>query len=268
METRRKQPKKPKIVTKPYLTGTPVDKHFVKSALKLFGGMIGAAFLFLIAGAVLLVENAVVRIALNSLAMLVVYALFFVSGMSTGTAAVNLGEMLHTRRESGRDVSAAEQSLCYHPLKGFLVGLTGAIPFFVCAVLLALTAQLHLTGLSPLPSWVSGLQGREEITDALAYYAAVPGVTLEDIVRMPIRMALMPLVGMIGSENAAGLLLLERVSPVLMLIPGLCYGTGYTRGVSARTQVHTSIAANNRKRARREKKQLKARAARKSEQLN
>lgn len=268
MEIKRKQPKKPKIVTKPYLTGAPADKHLLMDALKIFGGMVGAAVLFLVAGAVLMLENAFLRILLNSLALVLVYFMFALSGMSKGTAAVSLGEMLHVRRDNGREIPAAEQALCYHPLKGFITGLCGAVPFFVCAVILALTAKEHLTGLSGLPTWVTGLQGHEEITDALAYYSTTTAMSLESIVRMPIRMVLMPLVAMIGSDNAAGILLMERVSPVLMLIPGLCYGVGYTRGVSARTQVHTSIAANNRKRAKREKKQLKARAERKPEQLN
>ena len=278
METKRKQHKKPRIVKKPYLTGTPMDRKTLVDALKFFGCQLAMAMIFVIAGAIMLVENLTIRVILNSSILLLAYVMFYYMGMNKGTAAVNLGEMLYTRKENGRPVPQAEQSLCYHPLKGYITALMGVIPFFACALLLALTAQKQYTGLSALPSWISSLTTREEITDPLAYYAVQQSLSLESIVRMPIRMALMPLVGMVGAENTDGLLLVERISPVLMLLPALAMGFGYTRGVSVRTQVHTSIAANNRKRAKRNKKkqpglylqpkQPKARPERKVNELN
>ena len=75
-------------------------------------------------------------------------------------------------------------------------------------------------------------------------------------------------VNLVTPENAESLLLLERLSPLLVLIPGLCYGWGYTRGVNERSRVHTSIAAGNRRRARKEAKARKARAASTPKQLN
>lgn len=269
MEKTRKQPKKPRIVTKPYLTGSPIDRHLVTDALKIFSAYIGTAILFLVAGALLMMDNMFLRVALNLAAMVVVYAMFYVSGVSKGTAAVNMGEMLYVRKEHGRDVPAKELACCYHPYKGFIVGLLGATPLLICGLLLAFTAQQQLTGLSALPSWISAMEGREEITDALAFYQTTNTMTLETIVRMPIRMALMPLVSIVGSENTAGLLVLERLSALILLIPPVCYGFGYTRGIAARTKVHTSIAANNRKRRKKEKKQQQLRMERKeSNQLN
>lgn len=278
METKRKQPKKPRIVRKPYLTGTPVDKKTLSEALKFFGCMIAMAMLFVVAGAVMMVENTFLRIVLNSAAMLLPYIMFYYNGMSKGTIAVNLGEMLHVRQENGRTIPADEQKLCYHPLKGFISALLGTIPFVVCAVILALTAQKQLTGLSSLPTWIASMSTREEIADPLAFYFAQSSISLESIVRMPVRMLLMPLVGMVGTENTEGLLLVERLSPILLLLPALAMGFGYTRGIDVRTQVHTSIAANNRKRAKRNKKkqsglslqpkQPKARPERKVNELN
>ena len=280
MEIKRKQPKKPKIVTKPYLTGTPVDGKTALDALKFFCGMLVMALLFLLAGALLIVENMFLRTVLNLGVMVISYAAFYMMGVSKGTAAVTLGEMLHVRKENGRSVTAKEQAACYHPLKGLIPALIGDLPFIICGVLLALTAKEQFTNLGALPGWVSAMTTREEIMDPLAFYSVAHPVELETIVRMPIRMLLMPLVGLAGTENTSALLMIERLSPLLLLLPPAAYGFGYTRGVSVRTQVHTSIAANNRKRAKRDKKkrgqgglqmqpkQPKPRAERKVNELN
>jgi hypothetical protein len=70
-----------------------------------------------------------------------------------------------------------------------------------------------------------------------------------------------------AASNGA-MLTLERVSPLLVLLPALVHGIGYLRGPSVRSRMHSSIAANNRKRARREKKQRELRLKPKQEHLN
>ena len=57
------------------------------------------------------------------------------------------------------------------------------------------------------------------------------------------------------------LLLLERFSPLIVLLPACAYGTGYLQGRKERTKIHTGIAESNRQRVRREKKARKARMA-------
>ena len=86
--------------------------------------------------------------------------------------------------------------------------------------------------------------------------------------RVVVRMLIMPFVNMVGATNADGLLTLERLSVLPMLLPALCYGVGYQQGVRVRTRVHTDIATGKRKRARKAKKQQRARAAKGPEQLN
>ena len=94
-------------------------------------------------------------------------------------------------------------------------------------------------------------------------------MTLTAFCRIVIRMLLMPLVAIVGTTNFDGLLLLERISPVLVLIPAVVYGWGYSRGPQVRARVHTSIAASKRKRARKEKRMQRERRMRNEpEQLN
>ena len=70
-------------------------------------------------------------------------------------------------------------------------------------------------------------------------------------------------------QGRSGMLLLERLSPILVLLPALAYGLGYTRGPAQRSRILTGIAEGVRKQKRREKKERKARhSSRGPEQLN
>jgi len=160
--------------------------------------------------------------------------------------------------------------VCFHPLKGYLNALLGMIPFLICAIWLALIAQRQYPGAGTLPSWLDSYQDREEIMAPLASYTQTNGPGVEDILRLIVRIAVMPFVNMIGAENRDGLLLLERLSPLILLLPVIAYGTGYLQGVREREKILTGIAESERKRVRKEKKERKRRAAesREPEQLN
>ena len=172
------------------------------------------------------------------------------------------------RQEAGREVNPEDRRSCYHPLKGYIIGLLGSVPCVICCLLLAATAQRVVSGIGALPSWLSSLQRREEIGGALAFYSQTSPMQLEDMMRVVVRMCIMPFVNMVGAANADGLLTLERLSALPMLLPALFYGVGYQQGVRVRIQVHTDIATGKRKRARKAKKQQRARAAKGPEQLN
>lgn len=269
MEQKHKAAKKPKIVTKPYLQGRMLDQHLLSGSLKFLGAQAMMAFLFLLLSTLLMVSNRVLSLILNGVILCACYLLFYNSGAGKGEADVTLGETLYMRRENGHTVTQEETRGCYHKLKGFARGFVGTLPLLVCAILLACTAQAQMTGLSSLPSWLTTYENRAEIGDALAYYHAAEGMGLEGIMRIVIRMCIMPMVSMVGTSNTQGLLLLERLSPVAVLLPAVAYGLGYTQGPKLRTKVHTNIASNDRKRVKREKKQQQERAKRNTpEQLN
>ena len=243
--------KKLKKVTKPYLTGSVVDGHSVKAALSNLGMMVAMMILFLLLGSALSFDQAWLNYLLNGALLLVAYSIFYFSGISSGSSAVNQGEICYNRQESGRPCSAKEVSLAYHPLKGFCNGALGAVPLVICCLILALNATKQSYGIGALPSWVSNAtEVREELAAPLTFYSVTVPFTIVDGVRVLARMALMPLVSMLGATNYDLMLVLDRLSPVLVLIPGICYGFGYTRGVSVRTQVHSQIAANKRKKKR------------------
>lgn len=270
LKNAQKGKKAVKPVKKPYMKGKPLDASCTGSCVKFALSLLLVALVSLFASPALLVEAAWMRYFMNGAVLLLVYGFYYQTGAGKGVAAVNQGEILHQREAEGKTVDAKDRAACFHYAKGFMIGLVGALPWILCAAVLAMTAQRQMTHFGALPSWVGGFESRAEIGDAVAYYSAVVPMTLEDALRIVVRMVIMPFINMTGLENKEAHLLLERISPLLMLLPVLSYGLGYARGVELRSRVHTSIAQNKRKQARREKKrrEARARAFKTPEQLN
>ena len=266
--TVKKNKQKIEKVSKPYLRGDMYDRTTLPGAFKFFLGMLGMALAFVIFCVMLNIDSTWLRVAVN-LAIVMGFYLFFAQfGMNAGADAVNQGEIMYARQEKGRPVADWEQKLCYHPFKGLLSALIGSIPLFLCALILAFIAKRQMTSLGALPTWVTSFEGREEIGGPLAYYHDVAGVSLETIMRLVTRMCIMPFVNIVGAENADAMLALERVSPVLNLLPAFVYGIGYMRGVEVRTTVHTNIALGKKKAKRKQAKERRARTRRTPNQLN
>lgn len=259
MEKKTKKKKKAELKVWPYLTGKPVEGQMLLTSLKFFLFTFVLMLAFLILGAMMMWKNVILRVITNSALLLVAYAVYYQSGLSSGTGAVNLGEILYQRKETNRDITEKELSWSYHPAKGFLTALIGSVPVFLCAVVFSLTAQKVMTAAGALPSWISTLERREEIGDALIVYHQSGTLNAVDMLRLIIRMAIMPMVNIIGVENKDAILVLERCSPVLVLIPALCYGLGYLGGVGVRSRVHADIEAGKRKIKRRQKREREQR---------
>jgi hypothetical protein len=118
-----------------------------------------------------------------------------------------------------------------------------------------------MTGSGTLPSWMQAYTSRSDIGDALINYTQPEGMALIDYIRAIIRITIIPFVNIVSSSNKAGMLTIERLSPLILLLPAAAYGTGYLTGKSIRTQIHTAISENDKKRKRREKKKRNARSA-------
>ncbi|MBE5809626.1 MAG: hypothetical protein E7318_01695 [Clostridiales bacterium] len=266
--TVKKNKQKIEKVSKPYLRGDMYDRTTIPGAIKFFFGMLGMAVAFVIFCVMLNIDHIWLRVIVN-LAIVMAFYLFYAQfGMNAGADAVNQGEIMYARQEKGRPVADWEKKLCYHPFKGFLSALIGSLPVVLCSLILAFIAKRQMTSLGALPAWVTSFEGREEIGGALTYYHVVDGMSLETIMRLIIRMTVMPFVNIVGAENMDAMLTLERVSPVLNLLPAVIYGIGYMRGVAVRTTVHTDIALGKKKAKRKQAKERRARVQRTPNQLN
>ncbi len=256
-------------ISKPFIRGDAFDRTTLPGALKFFAGTVAMAIVFLIVCVMMNFESLWLSVAINTAILLAVYMMFAQFGMNAGADAVNQGEIMYARREKDRPVAEWERSMCYHPLKGLISGLIGSIPLLLCAVVLACVTQRQMSGLGTLPSWVNGIEGRPEIGNALAVYHEPGSFTLETAARLVVRMSIMPFVNMIGAGNKDAMLLLERLSPALNLIPAFAYGLGYMRGTAVRTSVHTNIALGKKRIKRKQAKERRARQQRRGpEQLN
>ena len=254
----KKKAKKPINVKKPFLRGDAVDSNTPKGAFGILGVSVMMAVLFLVMGPVLMLENVMLRIVLNLSVIAVTYMMFYYYGMSSGSVAVNQGEIMYNRKENGHEVTKAELSRCFHPAKGFVTALLGVLPLIICAVLLAVLAQKQVSTIGVLPSWMSGMVERAEISAPIKFYQEAGSFGIENVMRIIVRMALMPMVNLFNPGNADNMLLMERLSPILMLLPAVAYGVGYLGGVQARSKVHSDIARSKKRRNRKAKQQIQA----------
>ena len=267
MDTKKKD--RVEKVTKPYLKGDVYDRTSVPGALKFFAGTVVMAVVFLVVCMMMNWEQQWLNIAVNSAVLLLTYMMFAQFGMNAGADAVNQGEIMYSRQEKGRPVAEWERKLCYHPLKGLLTGLIGSIPIVLCSVVLALVAERQMSGIGTLPSWIGSMESRPEFGAAMAVYHETGSLTLQSAMRLIVRMTTMPFVNMIGAGNSDGMLLMERISPLLNLLPAVAYGLGYMNGVGIRTTVHTNIALGKKKAKRKQAKERRDRTQRSGpQQLN
>lgn len=259
-------------VRKPYLTGSATDERTVRSSLAFFGVMILVFLVAFIACLSATSDTLILRLLINSAVIVLELVIVFNNGLKRGTDDVTKGEILWQKQEKGQPYSDSERKLCFHPMKGYLIGLFGSLIFIIPAVYLALKASVQMTGAGGLPSWMQTYAKRSDIGNALVSYTQPAGMEAVDYIRAFVRITILPFVNIVGSAEKSGLLLLERISPLILMLPAAAYGTGYLSGRKVRTHVHTAISENNRKRIRREQRRRKARAAaersREPEQLN
>ena len=245
-------------VHKPFLTGSPFDERTLSNGLKLFGTFI---LTFIVSLIVCLtssgIDSLIIRMPINTAVILLALYIIYNSGAKTGTDDVARGEILYQKQEKNTAFSDSEKNMSFHPVKGYLIGLIGMLLFIVPAIILALNTSVQTTDSGTLPSWMQSYIKRSDIGNALINYTQPEGMSFIDYIRAAVRLVILPFVNIIGGNNKNGLLILERLSPLIMILPAAAYGTGYLSGRNIRTQIHTAISESDRKRKRIEKKKKK-----------
>lgn len=255
-----KNNQKVKPVKKPYLTGPVFSKRVMRSGLKLLAYELLFVFLNILLGSSLSFESSVfLRVLTNSLLVAACAALIYMDGAKAGDADVAFGEIAYTRKEAGKQISKADLERCYHAGKGFMAVLFGAGLLVIVAAFYALMAQKQVYTLQSLPSWVSAFSSQQDVVLPLQYYNTAYSMTIADVLRIIVRACIYPFVNIAGVRNADALLLVDRLSPLLILLPYLFYGVGYLQGPRSRALVHGSIASDSKRRQRREKRERRAR---------
>ena len=254
-----KNKKSMKPVYKPYLKGNVVSKAAAKRAGKVLGFVFMFIFIYLMLGGALTFENNALRIAANAGLLLAGAMLLYNEGANQGETDVGFGEIAQKRLEEGKNVPASEYDLCFHPMKGVYTAALGALPIFLVCLVFSFVAQKQGYVLGVLPSWVSSYESQPEVAQALAYYSASSPMTLEDVLRVIVRMIIFPFVTMAGVNSNDAMYLVDKLSPILCLTMPAAYAVGYLRGPFLRALVHGNIRMSHRKHKRREQKARKER---------
>lgn len=254
------------LVFKPYLTGKPVSALLLRRGVRILSYLLVSAVLFFFLGQLLSIEYAWLRMLVNLLVLAAFASLMYSDGVAMGEGDVAFAEIALARQSEGKPVSEEDKARCFHPAKGFLTALTGALPIVLLCLVYAFMARLETYSLGALPSWVAGFENRPDVGPALAYYHNRPGFQIQDLLRLLTRLMVFPYVNLVGADNTTLVLWVERLSPLLVTLVPLAYGFGYLRGPHFRARVHGGIASNRQK-AQRKAKKRKAPARQQPKQL-
>ena len=262
----KQQPKSKKnkqpLVFKPYLKGNWHDGAAVRRGLGLLLYYLLFAFLFLVAGSALNFGGTAVRVIMNAAMVLVCAAILYLNAARLAENEVAYAEIALARKNSGKEVDAKELERCYHPLKGAFIALIAAIPLLILTIPHAVTAVKSVYSLQVLPNWVSGYSSQSEIWVPLSFYQRTVSLTVLDILRVIVRVLVFPFVNIVTTDNKDALLLVDRLSPLLTLLPLGGYILGYMTGPRSRAMVHGDISNSNSRHQRRRNKAIKRRQAR------
>ncbi len=267
MQKNNRTKNRPSLIYKPYLTGNWASPLATRRGLKILGYQAIFVFFYIFVGQALMFDNFVLRLVTNALILGAMGALLYMDGMKTGEEDVAYAEIAHSRQQDGQDIPKQERDRCFHPLKGLFSVLVGMLPLVLIALALALTAQVQRYHLGGLPSWLESYRTRQDIGIALAYYNETIPMGVTDVLRIIVRLLLFPYVNIVGTEVPMHLLWLERFSPLLVLLVPMAYAGGYALGPKARAAVHGSIAADHKRRVRRDRKERKRRRTKDPTQL-
>lgn len=248
-------------VYKPYLRGNLYSSVALRRGLRVLMMMLAFAFFGVLTSSVLSFDNMLLRIVLNGALLFFGCMLMFNDGARFGESDVAFAEIALRRQEEGNPASKQDKDTCYHPGKGFVSALIGAAPFLLIAIVYALVAKKQVYTLGTLPSWVQSYETQDEIGQALAYYHERVPAGLADYLRIVVRLVLFPYMNMFGGGDYSKLYLLDKLSPLLMMIIPVCFGLGYLRGPHLRALVHGNIRMARRKQNRKERKAREARRA-------
>lgn len=252
---------KPKVeeVKKPIITGSWHGEDAWRLALKRALAMLGISLLYLIGGLLLSFSSLWGRVLTS--AMLIGLALYYecVQGMSQGQNDAAYGEIMYARRQEGKELTKKDTDRCFHPMKGYFAAMVGALPIVLVTLVFALITKPAVYRLGALPQWTQGLMNQSEFGDALRYYGQNTGMQFMDVLRVIVRACVMPFINVAVLISDSATLLVERLSPLLVLIAPLGYGIGYRRGLKLRARINTGIKMGDARKKRRERRERKAR---------
>ena len=259
MQNKAKQKKPVEMVQKPIIPGSWHGKDAEKIAFKRFLSVLATSLIYLV-GCILLGFDAMWGRILTAVTLVFGISYYqYMQGLSQGENDAAFGEIIYGRRENGHQVPKAECDRSFHPMKGYFAALAGAAPFVLIALVYAFMARPSYYSLGVLPSWTEGLVAQTEFGTALNYYSEPVKLGVFGVLRIIVRAMIMPFVNIAMAVDMDTVLLVERLSPLFVLISPLGYAFGYSRGQMLRNQINTGIKLGDERKKKREAKARKKR---------
>lgn len=216
-------------------------KNFMKEAprisLRLLMYVVVTVVMGLLFSVIQSIENDALRMALAALMGFAVLAIYFMEGVSRGTADAMNSSQIARLEKAGHEIGAKEDASCYHPLKA----LAGAMILFavplVLAIVLALNAKDYTYVLQDLPTWVAGSYGaREDVMGPLAAYTTAMGTGALDWIRIFVRLFMLVFINLFDNVQTA-IATIDRLSPLFILLYPVAYVIGYLCGPAQQTKL-------------------------------
>lgn len=252
--------KKPvELIHKPIIPGSWHGADARKIAVKRFLSVLATTAIYLFGSLLLSIDAMWGRILMCVALVSGVTYYQYINGLNQGENDAAYGEIIHGRRENGYNVAQTECERSFHPLKGVYAALVGSVPFVLFALVYAvLTKPVYYT-LGVLPSWTEGLMSQSEFAAGLVHYNTAAGLSVLDWMRIIDRAMIMPFINIASPIGAQAVVLVERLSPLLILISPMSYAVGYMRGQHLRDMVNTGIKLGDDRKKKREQKARKRR---------
>ena len=256
MQNKAKKPVE--LVKKPIIPGSWHGKDAWKMARKCALFVVLVTFVYLFAG-MLFAFDGWWRILVSGAIVAGAGYYLYMTGAVQGQNDAAYGEILYNRRAEGHEVPEDECARSFHPFKGFFAVLMGAAPFVLFALVFAFMTEETVYRLGTLPVWTESLMDQTEFADGLQYYNVQSGLQAVDFMRIIDRVMIMPFINAAMPYGSKAVLLMERLSPVLLLIAPMGYGIGYAEGLLLRAKINTGIKMGDDKKIRKERKARKQR---------
>lgn len=257
--------KKPALVYKPIYRGKPFCGLVAKRGLKLLVYQLIFSVFYLLMGAALSAASLVIRYIVAAALLLVCIAIVWGEAAKHGESDVSIGQIVYARKQDGKPVSDDNIEKCFHPLRSVTTLLTGVLPLVILALVFSLIAKREIPSM-PVPGWISdSIQTGKDPSlyyYSSEYYSMRNPTGIAEVLRVIVRTFIFPFVSLADSMDKDARLLVDRLSPILIMIPYLSYIPGYLLSTRERAQVHGSIAASDRKEKKRRMRMEKRRAER------
>jgi len=167
--------------------------------------------------------RAVISVAVGAVMVILLYS----EGLNSGVIDVNASHNYMKAEADGRNLTAADDAACYHPVKALCAALTVFGLPLALSVVMALNAREYTYTLQSLPKWLTQSYGtRADVMAPLSAYGQVTGMVLLDWIRMFVRLFILVLINLFEDPQKMTAAI-DRLSPLMVSVLPVSYMVGY-----------------------------------------